>query len=198
MLTGYDVFYEYQALKLHFNGNYDYMKYNGKTRTTQETYNKRKDKYWFGKVARKHRNIEEIQKLLISNFANNPKVYIINLDDKLLSEMNKIHSNLEYHIKNEIDYILDNELKLSEVFVTKDKGFPLILESYFAEEISKETLIFLLTYVNIYDKIDKLFSDNIIWKDLNKVLNKYKVFFEYPENTIENLRQYIIQKTKNR
>ena len=43
----------YHALKLHFNSDYDYTKYNGKAKVTVDSYLKRKDKPFFAKVARK-------------------------------------------------------------------------------------------------------------------------------------------------
>ena len=54
------------ALKLHFSSDYDYFKYNGKTNATQQSFEKRKDRFRFSKLARK---LED--PLLIEFFVSN-------------------------------------------------------------------------------------------------------------------------------
>ena len=52
-MNGHDAFQIYNAVRLHFTTDkFDYFTYNGKTRITAESFNARKDKYTFHKVAR--------------------------------------------------------------------------------------------------------------------------------------------------
>ena len=44
----------YNALKLHFESKYDAVKYNYKTSVTPNSFFKRKDKYFFAKLAKTH------------------------------------------------------------------------------------------------------------------------------------------------
>ena len=49
-----DVYLMYCALKAHFSReDYDYHKYGGKTKISRESYWKRKDRYYFAKIANK-------------------------------------------------------------------------------------------------------------------------------------------------
>ena len=56
---GFEAFAMYHGLKLHFSGNYDYVKYNGKTNVTKDQFTIRKDKFSFYKLSRKY-NREEL------------------------------------------------------------------------------------------------------------------------------------------
>ena len=48
-----DAYRCYLALKNHFTkDHYDYHKYRGKTRATNQAFYKRKDRFWFEKFAR--------------------------------------------------------------------------------------------------------------------------------------------------
>ncbi len=44
----------YMGLKAHFNSDYDFKKYSGKTTASKSSYLKRKDKFFFGKVSRRY------------------------------------------------------------------------------------------------------------------------------------------------
>ena len=55
-MTGYEAFTIYNALKLHFtNEKYDYFKYKAKSRVTIDSFERRKDKYYFYKLSRQKR-----------------------------------------------------------------------------------------------------------------------------------------------
>ena len=57
MITGYEAFGIYQALKLHFTTeNFDYFKYNGKSKISVTSFENRKDKWFFYKLSRKFVN----------------------------------------------------------------------------------------------------------------------------------------------
>jgi len=51
IMDAFNAFKIYMGLKAHFNSDYDFTKYGGKTRASKSSYLKRKDKHFFGKVA---------------------------------------------------------------------------------------------------------------------------------------------------
>ena len=60
-MTPFDAYKTYLALKNHFSKpKYDYFKYAGKSRASIESFNKRKDRYWFERISRQ-KNDEEIK-----------------------------------------------------------------------------------------------------------------------------------------
>ena len=56
----------YNALKLHFESGYDAVKYNFKSNVSQKTFFKRRDKYFFAKLAKKYNG--NLKDYYISNF----------------------------------------------------------------------------------------------------------------------------------
>ena len=61
----------YNALKLHFESKYDAVKYNYKTSVTPNSFFKRKDKYFFAKLAKTHG--KHLKEFYISQFINGQK-----------------------------------------------------------------------------------------------------------------------------
>ena len=58
-MNGYDAFLIFNSVRLHFTTeNYDYFKYNGKTKVSLEAFEKKKDKYLFHKLARIYKEEE--------------------------------------------------------------------------------------------------------------------------------------------
>ena len=66
-MEAYDAYKIYHALKLHFNSEYDYNKYNGKAKVTVDSYLKRKDKPFFARVARKYLTSHNTKEFFVSN-----------------------------------------------------------------------------------------------------------------------------------
>ena len=63
-----DAYRCYLALKNHFTKDkYDYHKYRGKVRATNQSFYKRKDRFWFEKFARQKKD-KEIEEFFVSNF----------------------------------------------------------------------------------------------------------------------------------
>ena len=65
--TGFAAFAMFHALKLHFHGSYDYVKYHGKTNVSKDTFSNRKDKYTFYKFSRKY-HLDDLRNFYIANF----------------------------------------------------------------------------------------------------------------------------------
>ena len=76
MITAYETFQLYNALKLHFTGNYDFFKYNGKSNVSVDSFERRKDKYHFYKLSRKYPNKEEMKNFLVANFVENDQMWV--------------------------------------------------------------------------------------------------------------------------
>ena len=52
-MDAFDAYKIYIALKSHFNSDYDINKYNGKTSVSLDSFLKRSDRSFFGRVGRK-------------------------------------------------------------------------------------------------------------------------------------------------
>ena len=75
-----DVYLMYCAMKAHFSReDYDYHKYDGKTKVSRDSYWKRKDRYYFARIANKY---DKPQDYFLSNFIKDKKGYIANFNDE--------------------------------------------------------------------------------------------------------------------
>ena len=64
----FDAYKQYLSLKNHFTKEkYDYHKYCGKSRATVQSFYKRKDRFWFEKLAR-NKDDKEVIEFFVSNF----------------------------------------------------------------------------------------------------------------------------------
>ena len=63
----------FSALKLHFESDgYDAIKYNFKTSARPNSFNKRKDRFFFAKLAKKYPTDAALKDFLIANFVYGP------------------------------------------------------------------------------------------------------------------------------
>ncbi len=63
----YDAYRCYLSLKNHFTKEkYDYHKYRGKSRASLQSFYKRKDRFWFEKLAR-NKSDKEVEEFFVSN-----------------------------------------------------------------------------------------------------------------------------------
>ena len=67
-MTPIEVYKTYLAFKNHFTKpNYDYFQYCGKSRASKESFNKRKDRYFFERISRQ-KSDEEIKHYFLASF----------------------------------------------------------------------------------------------------------------------------------
>ena len=95
-MEAYDAYKIYHALKLHFNSEYDYNKYNGKAKVTVDSYLKRKDKPFFARVARKYLTSHNTKEFFVSNFIVNPKGWIGDFNEQNHLDYRKRVESLNY------------------------------------------------------------------------------------------------------
>ena len=74
-MTDFEVYRTYLAIKLHFTSDYDYVKYGGKLNASVQSYQKRKDQFFFKKLSRVY-NKEQVEHFFVSNFIENEKMWV--------------------------------------------------------------------------------------------------------------------------
>ena len=64
-VKGFEVYTMYVAMKAHFKTkSYDFVEFGGRIRSRVSSYEKRKDKYYFEKLAKKY-NEQEVKEILL-------------------------------------------------------------------------------------------------------------------------------------
>ena len=174
-----DAYRQYLALKNHFTkDSYDYHKYCGKSRATVQSFYKRKDRFWFEKVARQ-KSDQEIIEFFVANFVSCPDPEtlwigeMIKEGEERYTNWKKKIQSLSYVFKEETEKLFDDK-KVDEIFQCS-KGHPLILKSFLSGKISLETIV-------IYDRIflfgkdyDKKLKDPV-WETVSRKIKKYNPF----------------------
>ena len=174
-----DVYLMYCALKAHFQGDYDYHKFGGKTKTKRESYYKRKDRFFFAKTAVKYEDTEVLN-YFVSNFIHNRSGYIANFTDKNYETwMNKRAMFYEIFSQEMQPFVKNFE----PLFECKSGQHPTLLKEYMGKRISLETMIVLDDLVEFSKRWDKeLVWDDFVWPDVKKLMNNYKGFLTINTN----------------
>jgi hypothetical protein len=175
----FDAYRQYLSLKNHFTKEkYDYHKYCGKSRATVQSFYKRKDRFWFEKLAR-NKSDQEVIEFFVSNFitcTDPSKLWIgemIRDGEGRYTAWKKRTQSLSYIFKEEIQSILANQ-DLDSIFSRKS-GHPIILKKYLGGDISIETMVILDQILEYRKEFDKHLQDPV-WETVSMRMKKYSPF----------------------
>jgi hypothetical protein len=195
-MTPFDAYKTYLALKQHFSKqNYDYFKYAGKSRASIESFNKRKDRYWFEKISRQ-KNDDEIKSFYVSNFISSTDPSTIWIGEMIRSgETNyqdwlKRQQSLKYIFTQESQDLL-SEGNLNEV-LDCSRQHPIILKRFLSGSINIET-------ITIWDKIfsfSKNFDQKLldpVWEVVSLKIKKYSPFLNIQVDDYKKFLRSIVE-----
>jgi hypothetical protein len=188
MPTAFECYKEYLALKNHFSKpDYDYFRYNGKVRTNVDSFEKRKDKFFFQKLA-KH---PDVHNFLIANFSENEKHWIRDLAysesaEKTYKDWLKRQQSLTYLFKQELSKLDEN---FNNNFVCKKNEHPLLLKKFLGNEITLETLCLLLEFTGAKKAWDFEMQYDLVYDCIKTKIEKYSPFIKADK---EKLRKMVV------
>lgn len=181
MMTGYETFTTYQALKLHFTQkSFDYFKYNGKTNVSITSFENRKDKYHFYKLSRRFSNKDDLVSFIVSNFIENENSWV---GDLLLEQAEtnhkkhlKVLQSLSYTFENDCRTIFDGVKDPNDVVKVNDGDYPILLKKTLYKEIEFESFCLLAEILGFLPMWNKKIADTIRWPTLYQKTVKYAAF----------------------
>ncbi len=180
MMDPFDSYKLYNALKLHFETNYDAVKYNFKSNVTPQSFFKRKDKYFFAKLAKKYNG--ELKDFYISQFINTEK-YIGDMMDKDAEEnyakFKKNKESIHRVFSVDINILNEQEKQFDLLFKSENGQVPLVVKLWMQEEISLETVVILNSIFGFIERESDNISDTIMWPDIKRLIEKYNPFVYY-------------------
>lgn len=197
MMEGMTAYQRYQALKLHFTSDYDFIKYSGKIRKISEAaFLKRKDQYIFRKIERKYVN-DDLTNFFVANFVSSAGVRWVGDMSGLESE--KVYvawlkrtETFSYQLKEELNKILD-EVDDPKAMLKTTGEHPQLIKLYMGNKVSAETVIAFDIAFNVLDAWNKVISDTIIWPEVYRQLKKYRPFVKVdPDNIKKIMRQVFL------
>jgi hypothetical protein len=186
-MDSFEAYKTYVAIKNHFTSKtYDYFKYNGSTKASRATFEKRNDKFFFNRLA-KHRDIVGY---LVANFVYGNKVSWVG--DFLNSEASE-QCYLKY-LKNKesLTYIYKEDLNRLDVefndnFICVNGQHPKLLRMYLQGEVNIETLVILDDLLSFSRKWTRRIEEKIIWPQVNNLYKKYKPFIQYDKEKLRTI-----------
>lgn len=175
----------YNALKLHFEGSYDAIKYNYKTNVTPKSFLNRKDKYFFAKLAKKYNG--SLKEFYVSQFINEQKYVGDMMDSEAESyyaTYKKIKESIHRMFSIDINKIIDLNIgvKFDSLFESIDGQQPTIVQMWMQEDITLETVVILNSILGFIQREDSKISDTIIWPDNKRKIEKYTPFVSFDIN----------------
>jgi hypothetical protein len=185
-MSAFECYKEYLALKNHFSKQeYDYFKYNGKLKVNLNTFNSRKDKLFFQKLA-KH---PDVHSFLVANLSRNEKAWIKDLAysedaEKTYKDWLKRNQSLTYVLKNELQYLVpDFDLN----FTSHSSDHPSLLKLYLGGYVSLETLCILLDLTKAKKHWDSKMEYDPIYQEIKMKIEKYTPFIKYDKEKVKNI-----------
>lgn len=185
-MNSFEVYVDYLALKRHFSSEYNYFKYNGKVSASVASFEKRKDKVFFERLAR---HIPDPHAFLVANLVLDEKAWIRDLSyseeaRRNYEERERRIQSLSYTLRNElmaIDGSLDSILRGTEF------GPPTLIRAYLKGVVSLETLVVVADVTRCYGAWKKRYSDDPMISETLFKMNKYLPFLDYDREKIRTL-----------
>ena len=171
----------YNALKLHFETDgYDAIKYHFKTSIKPTSFFKRKDKFFFAKLAKTYDN--ELKEFYIANFKNDVK-YVGDMlnegGERYYRDHKKVMESLTYQFQTDINKLYDMDVPFDSLLEAEENNHPLIIKLWMQEEILLETVVILDSLLGFVERENKKITDTIIWPDIYRKIMKYKPFVKF-------------------
>ena len=179
----------YNALKLHFETDgYDAIKYHFKTSIKPTSFFKRKDKFFFAKLAKTYE--DELKEFYIANFKNDVK-YVGDMlnegGERYYRDHKKIMESLTYQFQTDINKLYDMDVPFDSLLEAEENNHPLIIKLWMQEEILLETVVILDSLLGFVERENKKITDTIIWPDIYRKIMKYKPSVKFDRDKCLNL-----------
>jgi hypothetical protein len=187
--AAYEIYVYYLALKRHFTTDYDFFKYNGKVKASQQAFENRKDKFQFYKLSKR----KDAKEYILANMIYEPTLWIGDLLDnekaeEIFVEWTRKQQSLSYVFDTDI-----NELNsdFNSNLVVEDGQYPRLLQLYNMRRVNVETLIIIDDLVKNFRYWERNISDPIIFPQIKRTVEKVRPFISYDK---AKMRQLLMKK----
>lgn len=202
MITGYEAFGIFQALKLHFTSDsYDFFKYHGKSKISVEAFELRKDKYHFYKLSRRLPNREELILFIVANLLHNDNLWVGDLlteeSETIYRARQKILQSLSYTFENDCRFLFEGTDNPNDVLQSDDGDYPRLLVKTLQGVTQIETLCILNSILNFFPMWSKKITDTVRWPNYRRKVEKFAVFLTYDSVKYKLILKKVIHENQN-
>jgi hypothetical protein len=201
MMTGYEAFSVFQALKLHFTSDtYDFFKYNGKSRISVDAFENRKDKYHFYKLSRRLIDRDELIMFIAANFLHNENIWVGDLlteeSETIYRQRQKVLQSLSYIFENDCRKLFDGIDNPNDFLKVNDGEYPILLTRTLQKDVEIETLCILNSILKFTPHWNKSIGDTIRWPLYNRKIIKYSEFLPKDVNKFKMILKKVINENQ--
>lgn len=181
MITGYETFGLYQAIKLHFTtDSYDFFKYGGKSKISVNAFDNRKDKYYFHKLSRRLSNRDDLIMFIVANLLKDDTVWVGNLlteeSESVFRERQKVLQSMSYIFENDCRNLFEGLDDPNTILQSENGEHPILLTKALRKEIQIETVCILESILHFMSKWNKKITDTVVWPNYSRKVHKYSSF----------------------
>jgi hypothetical protein len=185
-MNAFDAYKKYVAIKLHFQTDYDYFKFSGKVKASKESFDNRRDRRIFERLAKLY-DSDQYELLLVANLIENADVWIGDIAteagrQKYLNMKKKLQS-LQYTFKQDMSRIKDDidggvVPDFDSIFklVLEDACWPHVVSLMVQHDISLESFIVMNKILNFMPRTSKHITDDLVWPEIAKLISNYSPF----------------------
>lgn len=185
--------YTYQnfnAMRLHFQGKYDWHKHGAALKVKFETFVKRKDKNFFLKLHRRFEQYDEGMLIahLAANFIENPKCWIQELLSKTADDRRKdfIAKNeaFPYEFRNWVQDTIpiicqQNNCKFLDLIRPQDGEMTWLQKAIIADKIPMHILVGFDRITGFINTYETQYEDDPMWQEINDYLKIVRGFYVF-------------------
>lgn len=186
-MDGFDAYKQYLALKSHFTTKtYDYFKYGGAVKAKRDSYESRRDKYFFQKLAKR----KDILDFLVAMFVYGKRdVWIGDLvsneeAEQLYRKWQKVKESMTYVFMNDLEKFNED---LVSSFVVNDGHHPHALKLLLQGEIHIETFIIMNDIMRFTSSWNRDIRETFVWPEVRLKCKKYHPFLQYDKEKLKNI-----------
>lgn len=201
MITGYEAFCIFQALKLHFTSDsYDFFKYHGKSKISVDSFENRKDKYHFYKLSRRLPSKDELILFIVANLLHNDNLWVGDLlteeSETIFRERQKVLQSLSYTFENDCRKLFDGIDNPNELLQSESGDYPVLLTKTLQKEIQIETLCILNSILKFFPMWSKKINDTIRWPDYRRKIEKFAAFLSFDDVKYKSILKKVINESE--
>ena len=179
----------YLSLKLHFTTDtFDYFKYGNAAKASQQSFDSRRDKFFFVKLSRTFKE-DELREFFVANMIVEDKVYpatLVREGADNYKEYLKRKQSLAYNFKQDVNTLYEDSHLFDKLFII-DGMHPPLLKAHLGGRISIETLAIFNKIFNYVDNFDKIIKEEIVWKPIRNRVVKYEPFISIDKGKYKSI-----------
>jgi len=194
---GIDAYKIYLAIRNHFKTDYDYFKYNGKMKISDESFLKRRDRFFFAKLERKYKKSELVY-FFVANFIKDENMWsgslVGNESEKVYYEWLKYVESLKYNFTNECQKLQtlleDKSLSFDDLFNINNNSHPILLTKVVGGHISIETFSIMDMIISFTNRWNK-HIDDFTYINVKQISVKYKPFLNVDKDVYKSIMKKV-------